>query len=68
MVISVLKADGGTEMLRIWERYAEGEDGLPVGDTDRAWGAKGESNEIFVVRYFDIDPLLRKRSYFLRAE
>ena len=33
-------------------------------DSDRLLGKTQSSDEFFVMRYFDIDPLLKKRSYF----
>ena len=33
-------------------------------DSDRLLGKTDESNELFIMRYFDIDPLIKKRSYF----
>jgi hypothetical protein len=33
-------------------------------DSDRLLGKTDEKDELFVIRYFDIDPLIKKRSYF----
>jgi hypothetical protein len=33
-------------------------------DSDRLIGKMEERDELFIMRYFDIDPLLKKRSYF----
>jgi hypothetical protein len=33
-------------------------------DSDRLWAMTGTGNELFVMRYIDIDPVLKKRSYF----
>ena len=40
------------------------EQGSMTKDSDRLLGKTQNSNEFFVMRYFDIDPLLKKRSYF----
>lgn len=61
--IVVTLTSGGKERLDIWERSInQGES--KIVDTDRAWGKKNDGNNLFIVRYFDIDPLLRRRSYF----
>ena len=59
--ISVVKSDGSEIVLTLWEKMNE-ETGEK--DSDRLWGKTGEREELFIVRYFDIDPLLKKRSYF----
>lgn len=35
-------------------------------DSDRVYGMLNESGEIFIVRYFDIDPILKRRGYFFQ--
>jgi hypothetical protein len=59
--ISVIKTDGKEKVLTMWERRA-GEEGAI--DSDRMWAKTNEREELFIVRFFDIDPLLKKRSYF----
>ena len=59
--ISVVKNDGSEIVLTLWEKKNE-ETGEK--DSDRLWGKTGEREELFIVRYFDIDPLLKKKSYF----
>lgn len=61
--ITVISSDGEKKILSLWERSVE-ENGLKKKDTDRLWGKTNQSNEIFVMRYTDIDPLIKKRSYF----
>ncbi len=57
--IKVTKKDGDQINLTLWEREIEGKK-----DSDRIW-AKVEGKDVFfITRYFDIDPLLKKRSYF----
>jgi hypothetical protein len=46
----------------LWER--KNPDGSP--DSDRMYGTTGQTGEIFIVRYFDIDPVLKKRDYFIK--
>jgi hypothetical protein len=61
--IKVTGTNGRERILDLWERTLTG----PVGesiDSDRLLGKiKGEDN-YFIIRYFDIDPLLKKKSYF----
>ena len=52
-------------ILTLWERTKD-ENGVNSVDTDRMFGKTQERNELFIIRYFDIDPLLKKWSYFYR--
>jgi hypothetical protein len=61
--ISVTGKAGEKRTLIMWERYVI-ENGVKKSDTDRLWAKKDGSDEIFIIRYTDIDPLLKKRSYF----
>jgi hypothetical protein len=49
--------------LDLWERAIQ-ENGIRKKDTDRLWGKTNEKDELFIIRYVDIDPILKKRSYF----
>jgi hypothetical protein len=49
--------------VKLWQRSVNGNDVTKL-DTDRLWAKAEGSAEIFVIRYIDIDPLLKKRSYF----
>jgi hypothetical protein len=59
--ITVRKTGGEEIVLTLWERY-NGQTGNK--DSDRLLGKSSTSDELFIIRYFDIDPLLKKRSYF----
>lgn len=62
-IFNVKKRDGGIIILKIWERQKDsGKSGEK--DTDRVWAEKNDGNGIFVMRYFDLDPVLKKKSYF----
>ena len=61
-IITVVSSEGERKVLKLWKRSFE-ENGELKEDTDRMW-AKTEGGEIFIIRYVDIDPLLKKRSYF----
>lgn len=61
--IRVTSVKGEDIMLTLWTRTNE--KGEP--DSDRLYGATGNSGEIFVVRYFDIDPVLKRRDYFNKS-
>lgn len=65
--IIVTLTSGAKEKLTIWERSKVNNETLSA-DTDRAWGKKDDNSNLFVVRYFDIDPLLRRKSYFFGQE
>lgn len=61
--ITIVSASGDTTILSLWEKiiYDNGEKKV---DTDRLLGKTRANEDLFVVRYFDIDPVLKKRSYF----
>ena len=61
--ITVQTTNGKKRILILW--------GLPVDkngskeiDSDRLLGKTDERDELFIIRYFDIDPLIKKRAYF----
>jgi len=61
--ISVLGTTGKKSNLTMWELDHE-EKGKQVRDSDRLLGKTEANDEFFILRYFDIDPLIKKRSYF----
>jgi len=65
--IAVLYTDGRLEKLTLWERDVMN-GGTLTTDTDRAWGKMESSTNLFIVRYFDVDPLLKRKSYFFRQD
>lgn len=59
--ITVLRTSGDTVVLDLWEKP----DSISGGtDSDRLYGSLNAGDELFIIRYFDIDPLLKKRAYF----
>ncbi|TAL61283.1 MAG: hypothetical protein EPN88_14930 [Bacteroidetes bacterium] len=50
-------------VLSLWERMA-GKNGSGTKDSDRLYAKTQKRDELFIIRFFDIDPLLKKRSYF----
>lgn len=61
--IAVKKSDGEIIRLTVWERW-EMENGKKVKDTDRVWAETDNKKGLFIMRYFDLDPVLKKKSYF----
>jgi hypothetical protein len=61
--ITVTDNKDKTRVLILWEREKV-ENGIKTIDSDRMWGKTENINELFIVRYFDVDPILKKRSYF----
>ncbi len=59
----MIKTGGDKIVLTLWERSVD-ENGIKKKDTDRLWGKTDAMDDIFIIRYMDIDPLLKKRSYF----
>jgi hypothetical protein len=61
--ITVTPVRGVKIVLTLWEKMT-GEGSSKTKDSDRLIGKTDSSEELFIIRYFDIDPLLKKRSYF----
>ena len=59
--ITVNRVNQGKIVLTLWEKRSA-ENGM--ADSDRLLGKTDANDEFFVIRYFDIDPLLKKRAYF----
>jgi len=59
--IEVTRTEGEEIVLTLWEiiNYDK-----QIIDTDRLWAKSSDREESFILRYFDIDPILKKRSYF----
>ncbi|HOK26946.1 MAG TPA: hypothetical protein PLX87_10520 [Bacteroidales bacterium] len=62
--INLKTKEGQNVSLTIWQKSMTSDEGKEVVDNDRVWGKTGDIDEIFVMRYFDIDPVLKKISYF----
>lgn len=60
--IFITRTGGGNLCLTLWEKTDRD---TGQRDSDRLWGKTSEREELFIIRYFDIDPLLKKNSYFL---
>ena len=63
--ITVTDSGGKKTVLTLWEKMKE-EEGKITPDSDRVIGRTQNSKEYFIMRYFDIDPLLKRRAYFFR--
>jgi hypothetical protein len=61
--ITLVSSAGYTTILSLWEK-TKYENGEEKTDTDRLLGKTQASDHFFIIRYFDIDPVLKKRSYF----
>lgn len=59
--ITVNTQEGKKIALTLWERMSENS---KTPDSDRLLGKTEERDELFIMRYFDVDPILKKRSYF----
>jgi len=63
--ITVNTTVGMKSVLTLWEKMT-GENSTKAKDSDRLYGKTQIRDELFIMRYFDIDPLLKKRSYFFQ--
>jgi hypothetical protein len=60
--ITVVTTEGKEDVLTVWDRYSD--EGKKEKDTDRVWAEKNDGRGLFVLRYFDLDPILKKKSWF----
>jgi hypothetical protein len=61
--ITVKDTDSVETTLTLWERVKD-ENGTVTTDIDRLYGKTGERDDLFIIRYFDVDPILKRKSYF----
>jgi len=61
--IKVSGINGNERILDLWERTVSGPSGESA-DSDRLLGKINGEDNYFIIRYFDIDPLLKKKAYF----
>lgn len=61
--ITVVTTDGKKTILTLWQMIIEKE-GKKQVDSDRMYGKTDEREDLFIIRYFDIDPVIKKREYF----
>ncbi|MBN2665388.1 MAG: hypothetical protein JXR67_02670, partial [Bacteroidales bacterium] len=65
--VAVLTAEGERSLVNLWKRTITELDSVR-DDTDRMWARKQGETEFFIVKYADIDPIIKKRSYFLPGQ
>lgn len=65
MIFSIKMNDGSSKNVKLWLRLIEGASGV-IPDTDRLYGEMDNGGELFIVRYFDIDPLIKRSEYFIK--
>jgi hypothetical protein len=61
--ITVITTQGRKKVLMLWALMKD-KTGTKEADSDRLLGKTNENDEFFIMRYFDVDPLIKKRSYF----
>ena len=61
--ITVTGSNNKKTVLTLWEKV-KSENGILTIDSDRLYGKTDNRDELFILRYFDVDPILKKRSYF----
>lgn len=63
--VTVHTTSGRKKILTLWRKNSM-RNGDNAVDSDRLYGKTDEIDAFFVMRYFDIDPLIKKRSYFFQ--
>lgn len=61
--ISVITSQGRKKVLTLWALMKD-KTGKKEMDSDRLLGKTDENDNYFIMRYFDVDTLIKKRSYF----
>jgi hypothetical protein len=61
--LTVNTTRGSKSVLTLWEKEISN-NGTTTIDSDRLLGKTDTNDELFILRYFDIDPIIKKRSYF----
>lgn len=64
IIIKVGLSDGNKIVASFWTRLINS-DQDQVPDTDRLYGAIDDGRDVFIARYFDIDPLIKSADYFI---
>ena len=62
-IIGLQENNGSGRILSVWQKNESADDTGKI-DTDRAWGKINNSGPMFLIRYFDLDPLIKRKSYF----
>lgn len=65
-IITAEKKDGTLRTLKVWEKYTDNQSGAKISDTDRVYGMIEGTGRLVLIRFFDIDPILRNAGYFLK--
>jgi hypothetical protein len=63
--ITVMTTNGKKRVLTLWEQQID-KNGSKEIDSDRLLGKTDDRDDLFIIRYFDIDPLIKKRVYFYK--
>ena len=62
--LEVVTDDADTIKLLTWRMMInDGE--RNVEDTDRLWGSLNGGEDLFIIKYYDLDPLIKQPSYFI---
>ena len=60
-IITVVNTKGFKTVLTLWKRISAENNTF---DSDRLFGKTDDMENLFIMRYFDIDPIIKKKSYF----
>ncbi len=62
--LEVITDNSDTIKLLTWTRTIMSGNRIVV-DTDRLWGTLNEGEDLFIIKYYDLDPLIKQPSYFI---
>jgi len=62
--LELITGDADTIDLLTWKRYIyNGNE--KIRDTDRLWGSLNRGEDVFIISYYDLDPVIKYPSYFI---
>lgn len=62
--LEVITGHSDTTELFTWKKYIRKEN-ITKEDTDRLWGSLDRGEDLFIIKYYDLDPLIKQPSYFI---
>ncbi len=62
--LMLIDRKGDSTQLLTWPRLDEGSGGHMI-DTDRLWASINGGKDLFIIKYYDMDPLIKNPGYFI---
>ncbi|MEA1885764.1 MAG: hypothetical protein U9N72_00960 [Bacteroidota bacterium] len=62
--LEVITDHSDTTKLFTWKKQIKEANNIKE-DTDRLWGSLNKGEDLFIIKYYDLDPLIKQPSYFI---